>query len=132
MPSALCSVSALLQFKRSIKKEMLSEEIDLHYIGGPIVLLELAGLKMLTDPSFDSRGTDYRTPVYTLHKTLDPLMKSEELPSIDLVLLSHDHHFDNLDHSGRAFLSTVKEVLTTVEGAARLGDHAKGLKHWET
>ena len=33
------------------------------YIGGPTALLELAGLRLLTDPTFDPAGTEYRTPV---------------------------------------------------------------------
>jgi len=46
------------------------------------------------------------------------------------VLLSHDHHFDNLDHAGRRLLSSAGRVLTTVEGAARLGAEP-GLVPWQ-
>jgi hypothetical protein len=47
------------------------------------------------------------------------------------VLLSHDHHFDNLDHAGRSLLGSAEQVLTTVEGAARLGAGAVGLAPWQ-
>ncbi|HXZ43328.1 MAG TPA: MBL fold metallo-hydrolase, partial [archaeon] len=50
----------------------------------------------------------------------------------DLVLLSHDHHFDNLDHTGRAVLAHVEKVLTTPFSAERLGGNAVGLAPWQT
>jgi len=48
------------------------------------------------------------------------------------VLLTHDHHFDNLDRSGRQLLSSVDKVYTTPIGAERLGGNSIGLKNWET
>jgi L-ascorbate metabolism protein UlaG (beta-lactamase superfamily) len=100
------------------------------YIGGPTTLLEVAGLRLLTDPTFDPAGTEYRTPVYTLRKTGSPAVPVEALGPIDAVLLSHDHHFDNLDHAGRALLSRVPLVLTTPIGSERLGGNARGLAPW--
>jgi L-ascorbate metabolism protein UlaG (beta-lactamase superfamily) len=46
------------------------------------------------------------------------------------VLLSHDHHDDNLDAAGRAFLPSAGGVITTVTGAQRLGGSARGLEPW--
>ena len=100
------------------------------YIGGPTALLEIAGLRLLTDPTFDPAGTEYRTPVYTLRKTESPAVAADALGAIDAVLLSHDHHFDNLDHAGRALLPSVPLVLTTPAGAERLGGNARGLAPW--
>jgi len=45
------------------------------------------------------------------------------------VLLSHDHHDDNLDGAGRALLSSASTAITTIPGAKRLGGHARGLGH---
>ena len=39
---------------------------------------------------------------------------------MDVVLLSHDHHADNLDDPGRALLPDVPTVVTTRSGARRL------------
>lgn len=111
---------------------MISDEIKITYIGGPTALLEIGGLRFLTDPTFDPADTDYHTPVYTLHKFAAPAAYPKDLGNIDYVLLSHDHHFDNLDHAGRSFLSKVKAVFTTPEGSERLGGNAVGLKNWET
>jgi hypothetical protein len=48
------------------------------------------------------------------------------------VLLSHDHHFDNLDNAGRALLPSVGVTYTTTSGAQRLGGNAVGLAPFET
>jgi L-ascorbate metabolism protein UlaG (beta-lactamase superfamily) len=48
------------------------------------------------------------------------------------VLLSHDHHGDNLDRAGRALLPSAARVVTTMPGARRLGDRTRGLEPWET
>src|SRR5262245_9589472 len=102
------------------------------YIGGPTALLEYAGLRFLTDPTLDPAGTDSPTPVYTLHKTQSPSLTAEQLDKIDAVLLSHDHHFDNLDHAGRSALPRAGAVFTTRDGAERLGGNATGLLAWDT
>jgi L-ascorbate metabolism protein UlaG (beta-lactamase superfamily) len=48
------------------------------------------------------------------------------------VLLSHDHHGDNLDAAGRALLPSAGAVLTTASGAGRLGGAVRGLRPWAT
>ena len=102
------------------------------YINGPTALIEINGFRLLTDPTFDPAGEEYKTSIYTLKKISSPALMPEELGNIDAVLLSHDHHFDNLDHKGRQFLSKVKLVLTTEAGAERLGGNAVGLPIWES
>jgi L-ascorbate metabolism protein UlaG (beta-lactamase superfamily) len=102
------------------------------YVGGPTALLELGGLRLLTDPTFDPVGSEYPTPVYVLRKTQGPALDPAALGPIDIVLLSHDHHFDNLDHAGRRALATAGLVLTTLAGADRLGGNAIGLTPWQS
>ena len=111
---------------------MSSSHLQVTYIGGPTALLELGGLRLLTDPTFDPAGSEYRTPVYVLRKTQGPAMAPEAVGAVDVVLLSHDHHFDNLDGAGRRVLATAARVLTTVAGASRLGDNAIGLAPWQS
>jgi L-ascorbate metabolism protein UlaG (beta-lactamase superfamily) len=105
----------------------MSEAPQLTYIGGPTLLIEWQGLRLLTDPTFDPADTSYPTPAYTLHKTIGPALAVNRIGSIDAVLLSHDHHFDNLDNAGRQFLPSAGQVLTTRAGAERLGGNARGL-----
>ncbi len=111
---------------------MRTDQLALIYIGGPTALIELGGLRLLTDPTFDPAGTDYPTGAYTLRKTAGPALKSDSLGRIDAVLLSHDHHFDNLDREGRRLLDDVGAVLTTHIGAERLRGQSRGLAPWES
>jgi len=104
--------------------------LTLTLIGGPTALIEIGGLRLLTDPTFDAPG-DYPLPHVTLHKTGRPALSAETIAPVDAVLLSHDQHSDNLDHAGRALLARTPRVLTTVAGAGRLGGSAHGLRPWE-
>jgi L-ascorbate metabolism protein UlaG (beta-lactamase superfamily) len=106
-------------------------ELRLTYIGGPTALVDLCGARLLTDPTFDPAGSAYETPVYVLRKTQGPALSASALGTIDVVLLSHEHHFDNLDRDGRRFAETAPMVLTTPAGAARLGARAIGLEPWQ-
>jgi L-ascorbate metabolism protein UlaG (beta-lactamase superfamily) len=100
-------------------------------IGGPTALIEVDGFRLLTDPTFDAPGA-YQLPHVTLEKLSGPALGAEAIGEVDAVLLSHDQHADNLDHSGKEFLAKAKRVLTTVVGAKRLGGHAEGLMPWAT
>ena len=106
-------------------------EPSMTLIGGPTVLIEIAGLTLLTDPTFDAPG-DYKLPHVTLTKTGAPALAMERIGRVDAVLLSHDQHADNLDHHGREFLPRAGRVLTTVVGAKRLGGNAQGLAPWQS
>jgi L-ascorbate metabolism protein UlaG (beta-lactamase superfamily) len=48
------------------------------------------------------------------------------------VLLTHDHHGDNLDPAGRELLPAAGAVVTTAPGAGRLGGGAIGLEPWQS
>lgn len=105
--------------------------LTMTYIGGPTALIEWGGLRLLTDPTFDAAGTEYPTKIYTLKKREDPAISVEKLGPIDAVLLSHDHHYDNLDHAGRKMLAGAGRVLSTLAGAQRLGGNSTGLATWQ-
>ncbi len=111
---------------------MRNLQLKVTYIGGPTALLELNGARLLTDPTFDPAGSEYPTPVYTLRKTAGPALDPGTLGAIDAVLLSHDHHFDNLDRAGRELLKSAGRVFTTTAGAGRLGGNALGLAPWQS
>jgi L-ascorbate metabolism protein UlaG (beta-lactamase superfamily) len=106
-------------------------KVSVTLIGGPTALLEVGGFRLLTDPTFDAPG-EYTLPHVTLRKIEGPAVSAEAIGAIDAVLLSHDQHADNLDHSGKAFLTKVGHVFTTVSGAKRLGSGSEGLASWET
>ncbi|MFE6964139.1 MBL fold metallo-hydrolase [Agromyces sp. NPDC057679] len=90
-------------------------------IGGPTVLVELDGWRLLVDPTFDPAGGRYSFGWGTgSTKTAGPAIGVDELGPIDVALVSHDHHADNLDDAGRAMLPSVGAVVTTASGAGRL------------
>ncbi|MDG9684354.1 MBL fold metallo-hydrolase [Streptomyces sp. DH18] len=105
-----------------------SEQVPIRVFGGPTALIEYGGLRFLTDPTFDAPGT-YPSG---LAKTAPASATPADLGRIDVVLLSHDEHDDNLDASGRALLADVPLTLTTPSGADRLGGTARPLKDWES
>jgi L-ascorbate metabolism protein UlaG (beta-lactamase superfamily) len=100
-------------------------------VGGPTALLEYGGVRLLTDPTFDPPRSYERDAAPTLRKTAGPALTADEVGDVDAVLLSHDHHQDNLDDAGREYLSRAGRVLTTAAGAERLGGNAVGLQPWE-
>lgn len=104
--------------------------LRLTLIGGPTALIEIGGIRLLTDPTFDPPG-EYQLPHTRLVKTEGPALVADAIGKIDAVLLSHDQHADNLDHAGRAFLPQAGRVLTTKAGAGRLGGNAHGLAVWD-
>ncbi|GAA3423199.1 MBL fold metallo-hydrolase [Streptosporangium nondiastaticum] len=89
-------------------------------IGGPTALLELGGLRILTDPTFDPPG-DHPVGPLTLTKTIGPALSHTDVGQVDLVLLSHDQHPDNLDRLGRQVVSAAPLTLSTPEAAERTG-----------
>lgn len=109
---------------------MTASSVTITYIGGPTALVEWGAFRLLTDPTFDPAGESYPTPAYTLRKTMSPAIAVDDIGRVDAVLLSHDHHFDNLDRAGRAMLGRAGTVLTTVAGAERLAGNVVGLAQW--
>ena len=107
--------------------------ITLTHIGGPTTLIEVEGWRILTDPTFDAPGRTYRFGWGTSsRKTTGPAVPVGELGPIDAVLLTHDHHADNLDDAGRNLLADVTTVITTTSGAGRLQHGAHGISDWDT
>jgi L-ascorbate metabolism protein UlaG (beta-lactamase superfamily) len=107
--------------------------VRLTHIGGPTVLVEVDGLRILTDPTFDPPGRSYRFGWGTgSRKLAGPAIPAGDLGRIDAVLLTHDHHDDNLDPAGRALLPSAGVVVTTAAGARRLGGESRGLAPWQT
>ncbi|MVU83456.1 MBL fold metallo-hydrolase [Nocardia sp. ET3-3] len=103
--------------------------LELLHIGGPTVRFGYGDLTWLTDPTFDEPG-DYPGPV-TLYKLTGPAVPVAEVGPIDVVLLSHDQHADNLDAAGRALLPSVEHVLSTPDAAGRM-EGVRGLANWES
>lgn len=111
-------------------------KVTITHIDTACILLDINGFKILTDPTLDKRDGFFpqyvSSPLAFSKKYIDPALSMEEIGKVDLVLLSHDHHSDNLDKNGRAFIKTVKTVLSTKDAVRRLkNDNTIGLDNWE-
>ena len=107
--------------------------IAVTYLGGPTVVLEYAGLRLLTDPTFDPPG-EYEDPGSTpLVKTAGPGLPVDAVEPVDVVLLSHHEHADNLDAGGRTLVGTGIPTLATPYAAEGLDlPGVTGLAPWAT
>jgi L-ascorbate metabolism protein UlaG (beta-lactamase superfamily) len=96
--SALVSESAFCTMAGESKPPVLvgPEELGITFIGHSSFLLQIAGRKLLVDPVFAMR-------LIALRRMRRPGIKIEDLPPIDVVLLSHAH----MDHLNRPSLRRV-------------------------
>jgi L-ascorbate metabolism protein UlaG (beta-lactamase superfamily) len=111
--------------------------MDLRYLGTAMLELRIGGTRILTDPVLDPIGSTYDfglwfTPRswFASEKRYETPVTADALGRFDAVLLSHDHHADNLDLAGRALVADatrVARVVTTVPGARRLARPASSV-----
>lgn len=95
---------------------MATGDFQLTHLGTAMVLLEIGGLRILTDPVLDPAGGVYSFGYGTRSTKLTaPAIEAASLMPIDAVLLSHDQHADNLDSAGRAG----REVSSCADDGAR-------------
>ncbi|MET8101943.1 MBL fold metallo-hydrolase [Streptomyces sp. NPDC005236] len=105
--------------------------VEITYVGGPTALIEIGGLRLLTDPTFDAPG-EYPVGARKLVKTAGPALPAGKLAPVDAVLLSHDQHPDNLDESGRGYLGSAPVTLSTASAYERIGAPVRALDPWES
>jgi L-ascorbate metabolism protein UlaG (beta-lactamase superfamily) len=109
----------------------MKKPVNVVYLGGPTVIFEIGGLRIMTDPTLDPSGSLFPiSPVDTIEKLTGPATLN--FGKIDIVLLSHDQHGDNLDKAGRELLQKVDKTFTTEIAAERLKGTAVGMSPWET
>jgi L-ascorbate metabolism protein UlaG (beta-lactamase superfamily) len=93
---------------------------EIFFIGTATVLLRYAGFTILTDPNFLHQGdrVHLHYGLQSARKT-NPAIELEELPPLDLVVLSHMHedHFDRLVEQK---LDKTLPIITTPHAAQKL------------
>lgn len=106
------------------------------FVGTATVIIRYGGLTVLTDPNFLHKGDHVHLGYGLKSKRLtDPAIPFEQLPPIDLVLLSHMHgdHFDQLIQQK---LDRSIPIVTTKQAAkalAELGFEKRyALDNWDT
>ncbi|WP_345801237.1 MBL fold metallo-hydrolase [Microbacterium sp. AZCO] len=103
-------------------------------IGGPTAFIDWAGWRILTDPTFDPPGRTYSFGFGTSsRKVTGPAVALDDLAPVDVALVSHHQHADNLDDAGRAGLAAVGTVVTTVAGSKDIAHRdVRGLRAGES
>jgi L-ascorbate metabolism protein UlaG (beta-lactamase superfamily) len=78
-------------YKPSVQRSM---DLKLTMIGHSTVLIQVDNINILTDPQYSNRSSvvSWAGP----KRVIQPSIKLEDLPPIDLVLISHNH-YDHLD-----------------------------------
>jgi L-ascorbate metabolism protein UlaG (beta-lactamase superfamily) len=77
-----------------IPAQVSANEARVTYIGHATLLIQVAGMNILTDPVWSQRASvvQWLGP----KRVAQPALPLEQLPKIDVVLISHDH-YDHLD-----------------------------------
>jgi L-ascorbate metabolism protein UlaG (beta-lactamase superfamily) len=118
VPAGTINVEAidLSQFRQA------AQDVKICWLGHSAFLIEIDGKIILTDPVFSKRVSPFsffgtKSFIYSENYTLD------NLPPIDLVLISHDH-YDHLDYQTIKKLRNSQVPFVTALG---VGAH---LEHW--
>lgn len=107
-------------------------KISITHIDTACILIEINGFKIITDPVLDRAGKLYHHGFGSLsRKTDNPAIQKVNLNNIDLVLLSHHQHKDNLDRKGKELALTAPLIITT-KAATKVFNNAVGLDNWES
>lgn len=92
----------------------------LRFIGTATTLVRLGAFTVLTDPNFLRRGERaYVGMGVSTRRLTDPAMTIDELPRLDLVLLSH-HHGDHFDRVAAEKLDKDLPIVTEPHAADKL------------
>src|SRR5437868_6343542 len=88
------------------------DQLTAAWLGHSTVLINLFGLRILTDPVFSNR-IGIRLPFLTIgpKRLTAPALTFAELPPIDVVLLSHAH-FDHIDRRSLKLFPISTRVIT--------------------
>ena len=110
-------------------------DVRITHIGGPTVLIEVERLAAADRPDLRPARAARTASAGEPARRSSPARRSPPRSSapIDAVLLTHDHHDDNLDdrRPGAPALGRAP-CVTTRAGARRLGGAVRGLEPWET
>ena len=109
---------------------------EVTFIGTATVLLRYGGFTILTDPNFLHRGERaYLGMGLWVKRLTDPAIDIDQLPPLDLVVLSH-HHGDHFDAIAARGLDKDLPIITEPHSARKLASQgfrrAVALETWES
>lgn len=101
--------------------EKNEEALKFIWFGHSTILLHLDGLRVLIDPMFST----YASPILgTFKRFQSPVLPLNELPSIDVIVISHDH-YDHLDKKSIKFFKNTQTHFIAPLGVGRY------LRQWD-
>jgi len=109
-----------LQLPADSAQEQDAQAGTVQFIGTATVIIRYQGFTILTDPNFLHKGDHVHLGYgLTSERRTNPAIRFEDLPPIDLVLLSHFHgdHFDQLVQER---LNRATPIVSTKEAGERL------------
>ncbi|KAK5164148.1 uncharacterized protein LTR77_010239 [Saxophila tyrrhenica] len=99
-----------------------NENAHLRFIGTATTVLEWQGIRILTDPNFLHAGDHVHLgPGVQGTRQTNPAIDLEDLPNVDVVLLSH-YHADHFDQKVEAELRRDLPIVTTPHAKECLQD----------
>jgi L-ascorbate metabolism protein UlaG (beta-lactamase superfamily) len=104
----------------AVGRQPTPTEGSIRFIGNATTLLRFGGLTVMTDPNFTPAGQ--KVPIgYGLHarRRIGPAITFDDLPPIDLVVLSHLHG-DHFDPGVASRLDRITPIVTTPQAARGL------------
>ncbi|KAL5362025.1 Metallo-hydrolase/oxidoreductase [Aspergillus floccosus] len=115
------------------------ENASLFFVGTATVIIEWAGIRIMTDPNFLHAGDHVHLgPGVSSARRTNPAVDLHGLPRIDLVLLSH-YHGDHFDQKVEASLRRDLPIITTPHAHSHLANkgadsftHVSALNPFET
>ena len=102
------------------------ENASIFFVGTATTILEWEGIRLMTDPNFLHAGDHVHLgPGVSGTRKTNPALDLDELPRIDLVLLSH-YHGDHFDQDVEAQLRRNLPIITTPHAKTHLAHKEDG------
>ena len=95
-------------------------DASIYFVGNATVIIEWNGFRILTDPNFIHKGDQVHLgPGVNATRETNPAVDLENLPPIDLILLSH-YHEDHFDRFVEASLHRAVPIISTEHAKSNL------------
>ncbi|KAE9367284.1 Metallo-hydrolase/oxidoreductase [Stipitochalara longipes BDJ] len=99
---------------------------SIFFVGTATTILEWEGIRLMTDPNFLHAGDHVHLgPGVSGTRRTNPALDLDELPRIDVVLLSH-YHGDHFDQDVEAQLRRNLPIITTPHAKSHLENKGEG------
>ena len=120
------SLPAAKETKLHPKRLESKPNASIFFVGTATTILEWEGIRLMTDPNFIHAGDHVHLgPGVTGMRKTNPAAELDELPRIDVVLLSH-YHGDHFDQNVEAQLRRSLPIITTPHAKSHLANKADG------